>query len=253
MTNRDLQIERLRACADAVADLRTSGANAYTPEFRSWQDRTRQALAALFEDDHAYVKRFTGLSFCIPRVSLGPGRPVWTNHDQEAYERDLAMAQGTLTDAIEEIDRETKVGKPQPVPAREPTGWARVDRGLDAMRRALDAAENEEDFQGVGLLAREVLISLAQAVFDPDRHRSLDSVEPSDTDAKRMLDAYIAKELTGSANEEVRRHAKAALALAVALQHDRTADFRNAALCVEATYSTVNIVTIVAGRQNVFG
>ena len=65
-----------------------------------------------------------------------------------------------------------------------------------------------------------------------------------------MLDAYIADNLAGSANEEARRHAKAALALAVALQHTRTADFRQAALCAEATASVINLLAIVSGRRD---
>ena len=65
-----------------------------------------------------------------------------------------------------------------------------------------------------------------------------------------MLDAYVAVELEGGANEGARRHAKAALALANDLQHHRTADFRKAALCAEASISVVNIVAILSGRRD---
>ena len=75
-------------------------------------------------------------------------------------------------------------------------------------------------------------------------------MEPSATDAKRMLDAYIAVELAGGANEASRRHAKSALDLANALQHQRTASFREAAMCVEATTAVVNVIAIVAGRRD---
>jgi len=133
---------------------------------------------------------------------------------------------------------------------QEPTGWPRVDRGIYEIRRSLEQAETEEQFQAVGLLCRETLISLAQVVYDPQRHQSVDNVEPSETDAKRMLDAYIAVELSGGPNEGVRRHAKAALALANDLQHHRTADYRQAALCAEATTSVVNLVAIISGRRD---
>jgi hypothetical protein len=72
----------------------------------------------------------------------------------------------------------------------QPTGWSRVDRGVEKFRRVLETATSEEDFQGVGLLCREVLISLAQAVYVPELHPTSDGVEPSETDAKRMLEAY---------------------------------------------------------------
>lgn len=132
----------------------------------------------------------------------------------------------------------------------QPTGWIRVDRGIYEIRRSLEQAENEEQFQGIGLLCREVLISVAQVVYDPRCHPSEDGVQPSETDAKRMLENYIAVELPGGANEGVRRHAKAALSLANDLQHNRTADYRQAALCAEATTSVVNITAIISGRRD---
>lgn len=132
----------------------------------------------------------------------------------------------------------------------EPTGWSRVDRAIYEVRRRLEQAETEEQFQAVGLLCREVLISLAQVVYDVQRHAPIDGVAASQTDAKRMLEAYIAHELSGGSNEGVRRHAKAALALANDLQHDRTATYRDAALCAEATTSVVNLVAIISGCRD---
>jgi hypothetical protein len=132
----------------------------------------------------------------------------------------------------------------------EPTGWPRVDRGIYEVRRRLEQAETEEQFQAIGLLCREVLISLAQVVYDPERHPSKDAVLPSDTNANRMLDSYISAELQGGPNEGVRRHAKAALSLANDLQHHRTANRREAALCAEATTSLVNIVAVISGRRD---
>lgn len=132
----------------------------------------------------------------------------------------------------------------------EPTGWPRVDRGIYEIRRRLEQAQTAEQFQAVGLLCRETLISVAQVVYNPERHPPTDGVTPSETDAKRMLDAYIAMELTGGSNENVRRHAKAALSLANDLQHHRTADYRQAALCAEATTSVVNLIAIISGRRD---
>lgn len=131
----------------------------------------------------------------------------------------------------------------------EPTGWTKVDRQIAEVRLRLRGATNEEQFQAVGLLCRETLISLAQAVYSPERHPTLDSVAASSTDAKRMLEAYIAVELGGQTNDEARSHAKASLKLALALQHNRTANFRTAALCAEATVSVVNIIGILSGTR----
>jgi hypothetical protein len=136
------------------------------------------------------------------------------------------------------------------VPRREPTGWERVDRGVEKARARMESARDEEDYQTVGLLCREVLISLGQAVYDPALHSSPDGVTPSATDAGRMIEAFLAQAAEGRSYENVRRHAKAALQLGVELQHKRTADFRAAALCLEATSSLTNIVNILSGRRD---
>ena len=108
----------------------------------------------------------------------------------------------------------------------------------------------EEQFQAVGLLCREVLISLAQTVFDPELHPPLDGVGASETDAKRMLDRYLAIEVIGSSNALARKQAKGALQLANELQHRRTASFREAALCAEATASLTNLIAIISGVRD---
>ncbi len=132
----------------------------------------------------------------------------------------------------------------------EPTGWPKVDRQIQHARSSLRQADSEEEYQSVGLVCREALISAAQATYIREKYPPLDNVEPSEGDAARMIAAIIAVELGGSANEEARAHAKAALKLALALQHDRTADFRTAALCSEATFSVVNILAILTGRRS---
>lgn len=131
----------------------------------------------------------------------------------------------------------------------EPTGWQKVDRQLQEVRMCLDTADSEEQCQAVGLLCREVLISVGQAVFDPNKHKSLDGVIPSSTDAGRILDSIFETELHGGPNKEARTHAKASLRLALALQHKRTANYQTAALCAEATASVVNLLAVISGRR----
>lgn len=135
------------------------------------------------------------------------------------------------------------------VNVREPTGWIWVDRGVDEARLALSKATVEEQFQSVGLLCREALISCAQEVHDPLKHPQLDGVGVSQTDFKRLIEAYIAVELGGSAAEEVRKYARSALDLAVRLQHKRTANFLDAAICLEASESVINVIAIISGLR----
>ena len=133
---------------------------------------------------------------------------------------------------------------------REPTGWERVDRGLAKARGQLDLAVAEEDFQAIGLLCREVIISLAQAVYDPAVHVPVDGVAPSRTDANRMLEAYLHHVFSGESYKEVRAHARAAMALALNVQHRRTATRQLAALCLEAAASTAAVIAILSERSS---
>jgi hypothetical protein len=170
----------------------------------------------------------------------------------EAYNRELAADGWSFAEAKQISGK--PVFAPQKLGSRakvfaEPTGWQKVDRQLQEVRLRLDTAESEQQYQAVGLLCREVLISVAQQVFDPSRHSPLEEVPPSETDAKRMLEGIFNAELQGGAHEEARSHAKAALRLALALQHRRTADFQMAALCAEATSAVVNMLAVLAGRR----
>jgi hypothetical protein len=131
----------------------------------------------------------------------------------------------------------------------EPTGWPKVDRQVEEIRSRLREAATEEQFQSIGHLCREALISVAQAVYNPERHPPPDGVEPSATDAKRMLEAFITVELPGAGNANARKHAKVAVDLANDVQHDRTATLQDAALCAVATVSVVRIISIISGRR----
>jgi len=184
--------------------------------------------------------------------------PVVRPEDEEVqslvatYNRELAPDGWSLVETKQISGR--PVFSPQKIGQRarvfhEPTGWQKVDRQFQEVRLRLNQAESEEQYQAVGLLCREVLITVAQEVYDAGRHPSQSGVVPSETDAGRMLESFFSAELTGSGNEEARAHAKAALRLALALQHKRTADFRMAALCAEATSSVVNILAVLSGRR----
>lgn len=172
----------------------------------------------------------------------------WSEGSLPTYQSRRAFLSEMFSHTIETI-KGMKIASVNPV-FEEPTGWNRVDRGMGEIKLRLAQASAEEQFQGIGLLARETLISLAQAVYDSELHPSIDGTEPSKTDAKRMLGAYISSVLPGKSNENIRRHAKASLDLANDLTHRRTADFRLAALCAESTNAVVNILSIISGRRD---
>ncbi len=170
----------------------------------------------------------------------------WKNGDLPTYQSRRDYVRGIYQSLRDSLHGDAALSTE---PNSEPTGWTRVDRVVDQLIAKLPAAEKEEEFQTIGLLCREALISLAQAVYKPGVHKTSDGVEPSSTDANRMLDAYLSTEYAGQSNEALRRHAKAALVLANDLQHRRTATHRDASLCAEATRTVINIVAITSGRR----
>ena len=208
------------------------------PKIGEVDDRYKQlcSLAVL-----EFMRR--GLENPNPFMSLWDWYSRWSSGDYPTYQSRRDYIAQLINPTLSFL-RTGQLASP------EPTGWSRVDRCVAELRNRLVSAQTEEQFQAVGLLGREALISAAQMVFNGAVHRTADGVVPSATDAKRMLDAFISHELAGGANEEARRHARATLDFAVALQHRRTASFRDAAMCVEATTSAINIAAILAGRRD---
>jgi hypothetical protein len=203
-----------------------------------------------------YGERRQEIKRALDRLSVPDPNPYadlwawygkWSDGSLPTYQsrrRYIAEMYQPLLDALSLGSTADKI-QPQ-----EPTGWARVDRIQDKIVKALETARNEEDFQAVALLCREGIISLAQAVYDPEQHESLDGVKPSPTDAKRMLESYISDVLKGGSHDYQRKYAKSTFDLAVNRQHRRTATFRDAALCAEATRSLINVISILSGRRD---
>lgn len=205
-----------------------------------------QEVNAEFQQDVGHLRAELirrGVSNPLTFDDLWVWHGIWSSGDMPTYGLRRVHVTKLFDPLINQINSPS-------LTAYEPTGWTRVDRNADELRSRFQQASNEEQFQAVGLLCREALISAAQAVYDPLKHPPSDGVKVSDTDAKRMFDAYIPVALEGSSNDFLRKHARAALDLAVHLQHRRTATFREAALCVEATTSVINIVAVVAGLRD---
>ena len=189
-----------------------------------------------------------GIRNPVPYSDLWDWHRKWSSGDLPTYRSRREYVNGLFEALAERLRVSSSARGAEVFP--EPTGWPRIDRTLDEARTQLASASTEEQFQTVGLLCREVLISLAQTVYDPDRHPSPGGLSVSETDAKRMLDGYLAVEISGGSNAAARKHAKASLDLANELQHERTAEFRKARLCAEATASVVNIVAILSGIRD---
>ena len=83
-----------------------------------------------------------------------------------------------------------------------------------------------DEFQTVGLLCREIIISLGQLVYNKDVYEAVDSQNKpiGKTDGFRMLEAYFTYKLRG---------------------HERNATKKDMMLSVSATTALVNIIGIL--------
>lgn len=127
----------------------------------------------------------------------------------------------------------------------EPTGWERVDESAVRMKDVLLNASITADYQSVGMFGRELLISLAQVVFDKHKHPCVDGVDIGSADSKRMLEAYISYCMKHKGNPKAIQFAKASVNFSNELTHNRTATSVEAELCYTAVISTISLIRIL--------
>lgn len=111
------------------------------------------------------------------------------------------------------------------------------------MKSRLEIANNEEQYQAIGMLGRETLITIAQQVFSSAMHPTLDGVDASSTDAKRMLEAFLQYKLANS-SEKVRKFAKSSVDLCNQLTHDRSATKCDASICLVAVTAVASLISL---------
>ena len=232
------EIEQLiEAQKDTMISVATGG-----PRIQNKNDEYKQRRIQIIEKLRGIDKKDPN-----PFEDLWAWYGRWSSGDLPSYQSRRNYVKDLYQPLLESLYFEEKESPAEP--SREPTGWEKVDRIVDSVIQNLSKATVEEEFQTIGLLCRECIIALAQAVYVPEKHKTSDGKSPSKTDAYRMLDAYFSTEFKGSENEALRRHAKASLSLANELQHKTTATSKHAALCAEATRTVVNIVVISTGKR----
>lgn len=163
---------------------------------------------------------------------------VWSSGEYPSYQSRRIFISELISKILDNIQKL----KTEELQSVEASGIQRLDRTIREIKYRFSEAKNEEQFQVLGVLCRDSLITLAQVGYVPEKHRQFCDIEPSKTDAKRMLEAIIQSELVGSTNETLRRYAKAANDLANELTHKRTATKRETVICINATFSIINIL-----------
>lgn len=207
------------------------------------------------EVNDQYQKRFNKVNVALSRLAIENPNPFndlwlwysrWSSGMPQYKERRSFVVEmyGSLLNTLQEAEQSEMLNVSVNL-----TGWERLDRSVKEIRIRLKQSSTEEQFQAIGLLCRETIITLAQAIYTEDKHPSIDGTKIGKTDAKRMLEAYIAIELSGGSNENLRKYARASSDLANDLTHKRTANAKDASLCAAATVALVNLIGILEDRH----
>lgn len=142
--------------------------------------------------------------------------------------------------------------RPQGADVEEPSPFDEVFRRQEQAKHRLDRAVEAEDFQAVGMLLRECLLSLVQALrrrADTPAHAE----RPKDADfiswSALLFDALC----PGSSNKELRQHlkntAREAWQLVNWLTHDRSANETPCSIAVHACDTLVGHAVQVLERH----
>lgn len=122
-------------------------------------------------------------------------------------------------------------------------GWEAMEDRLQQMIERFTSAVELDDFQDVGRRGRELLIDLANKVFEPSMLPAGQKL-PGPSDAKARLEHYFNARLAGGTNENLRGFMKKTHGLANALAHSPTMGRTEAYACTQAL-----ILLIHTGQQ----
>ena len=130
--------------------------------------------------------------------------------------------------------------------------WNGIDEAITKINKDCSMANSEMEYQNIGNSCRNLIMSVAQIVFNPEIHDKYnkDGKELSKTDAIGMLNNYFSYNFSGSSNEFYRKYAKAANDLANMLTHKRNATKRDMLITVSATLSLVNLIGVMEGKYD---
>lgn len=120
------------------------------------------------------------------------------------------------------------------------TGWIPVDDQVRQLNQRYLSAQTPEDFRAVGLLCRDILLSLGRVVFDPDRHVKLGDPMPKLDDTKLRIGLMLNAEFPGEEGARIRTFTTAAWVFVQHVVHAQIDTETKARLAADSTVYIVN-------------
>lgn len=127
-------------------------------------------------------------------------------------------------------------------------GWEAIEDRLQQLIARFSTASELDDFQDVGRRSRELLIDLANNLFDPAMVPAGQSV-PGSSDAKAKLELYFNARFAGGTNADLRAFMKKTHALANAVAHSPTVGRAEAYACARAMVLLVRVPQMWSGAE----
>jgi len=113
---------------------------------------------------------------------------------------------------------------------------------VDGLKQTLETGRDLDDYQDVGRRSREILIDLAELVFD-ESMVPFGVPAPAANNAKARLEMFFDRRFQGASNEEMRRFMKAAVALANSVTHSDDTERVHAYAVAQATVLLVRVAS----------
>lgn len=163
---------------------------------------------------------------------------AWKAHMPTYQERRVFLIQKyqPLFNALDGLERR-QVGEGVDIPV---TGWSRVDEKRGQLKEKYRLARTAEDFQGIGLICRSLLLALSDAIFDPGRHDDPNQAPIKRGDVKGRIERVLKIDFPGDENDRLRQFIRASWGYVQHVVHAETADDTRAGIAADGTLFLVN-------------
>jgi hypothetical protein len=138
------------------------------------------------------------------------------------------------------------------------TAWEEINSLQNKIIADIKRANISIDFQNIGNSSRIIMDKLARIVFNPELHKANIQVDLSNGKFKNQFHTYIACELNGEQNKELRQFSESAITFtekAIDLMNQTThkLDIQRhfAEVCVISTISVISLIKAVNEIQNI--
>lgn len=136
------------------------------------------------------------------------------------------------------------------------TQWEEINELQNKLVESLKTSVDSVDYQNIGNTSRTILDKLAREVFNKEKHLPANPlIELHNGKFKNQLNTYIATELAGKANKELRRIVESSINLVSdsidgmnKTTHKLDADKRFAEICVISTISVINLIKTISDK-----